>query len=309
MVPSSPTLDIVVVSFNGRALLSRCLDSLLADPMSPSPRIIVADNASMDGSPGMLRSEYPSVGLIEMGGNLGFARAVNAALRQTTAEYVLLLNPDTIVSPGTLSACVDTMQRRRHIGMLSCKLVRPDGTLDHACKRALPTPASALFYFFGNKAVLRRFLPGAAYTADHLGDDQTGLVDAVNGAFMLVRRLALEQVGLLDEAFWMYGEDLDWCYRFKQRGWPVLYWPGVAVVHVKGGVTGNRRSLKINRAFHRAMWLFYRKHYAPTRGSLFNVAVWTAIHLKFGLSVGRNALAAIGGRPHSAQDKRVGLVG
>jgi GT2 family glycosyltransferase len=307
-VSSNSTLDIVIVSYNGTTLLRSCLDSLLADPTSPKPRIIVVDNASSDGSPAMVRSRFPSVELIQMGGNLGFSRAVNAALRQSTANYVLLLNPDTIVPTGALSACVAAMQAYPHIGMLGCKLVKLDGTLDHACKRAFPTPASALFYFFGSKAALRRLIPGPTYTADHLGDDEIGFVDMVNGAFMLVRRQALEQVGLLDEAFWMYGEDVDWCYRFKQRGWPVLYWPRVVVTHVKAGITGRRRSFRINRAFHRAMWLFYRKHHASAHGSIHNIVVWTAIHLKFGFSVGRNAIATIRARSTS-RDERVGLVG
>jgi GT2 family glycosyltransferase len=238
----------------------------------------------------MVRTEFPWVTLVESGGNDGFARAANIGLRRATSDAILLLNPDTEVSPTALAECRSALEAHPEVGMVGCKLVRLDGSLDHACKRGFPTPRSSLTYFArlgrGGKST-----SSGGYTADHLDENEVGYVDAVNGAFMLLRRSAVDTVGLLDEQYWMYGEDLDWCYRFWARGWKVLYWPCVTVLHVKGGVTGQRRSLRTNAAFHHSMWIFYRKHYAPHSNPGLNALVWLGIWLKFGVSVAGSASA------------------
>jgi N-acetylglucosaminyl-diphospho-decaprenol L-rhamnosyltransferase len=280
---------VVIVSYNGRQLLQACLDSLAAEAKSLAVRVIVVDNDSRDGTSTMVRERYPLVDLIPSGGNLGFARAANIGLRLTTSDNLLVLNPDTEVPAGALTSCIAALEARPHVGILGCKLVKADGTLDHACKRGFPTPLSALAYLSGISRRRPRSRALGGYTAAHLSDDDVGFVDAVNGAFMLLRRSALEEVGLLDEAYWMYGEDLDWCYRFWEKGWAVLYWPRVTVLHVKGGITGRHRSLRTNHAFHRSMWLFYRKHYASHRSTILNAAVWTAIWARLILSVMRSS--------------------
>jgi GT2 family glycosyltransferase len=174
--------------------------------------------------------------------------------------------------------------------MLGCKLVRPDGSFDHACKRGFPTLLSALYYFSG---LATRF-PGnprfAQYTAAHLGIDETGNVDAINGAFMLVRRSAAEEVGELDERYWLWAEDLDWCHRFWERGWEVLYWPEVEVIHLKSASVGEHRSLRLNYAFHRSIWLFYKKHHAPRRSPLLSALVGLGVWSKFVTSAAANAV-------------------
>jgi GT2 family glycosyltransferase len=139
-----------------------------------------------------------------------------------------------------------------------------------------------------------------------LGDDEEGLVGAINGAFMLVRRAAMDEVGLFDEAYWMYGEDLDWCLRFSQRGWQVVYWPGATVTHVKAGISGTRRSMRVNFAFHHSMWIFFRKHQASQHPAAFSALVWIAVWLKFAASLIRNALARLGARVH-ATPRRIPL--
>jgi GT2 family glycosyltransferase len=174
--------------------------------------------------------------------------------------------------------------------MLGVKLIRPDGTFDHACKRGFPTIASALYYFFRLNRVRPLSPRFAQYTAGQLGENEAGPVDAINGAFMLVRREAAEQVGPMDERYWLYAEDLDWCHRFWERGWKVLYWPGAEVVHRKGGSSGDMRSWTLNRAFHRSMWLFYAKHYAPRHPKLLSRLVWAGVWAKFGLSAILNAM-------------------
>ncbi|MHB8339844.1 MAG: glycosyltransferase family 2 protein [Mycobacteriales bacterium] len=279
-----PEVRVVVVSYRCRELLRDCLASLRGERDTVALDVVVVDNASGDGTAEMVRGEFPEVSFLDTGANLGFARANNLVLSEAGGRYVLLLNPDTVVRPGALAAAVAALDARPRVGVLGVKLVQPDGSLDHACKRGIPTPGGALAYFLR----LHRWRPEsgglAQYTAGALGDDDEGCVGAVNGAFMLVRREAMEQVGLLDERFWMYGEDLDWCYRFWIAGWQVYYWPGATVVHLKGGSSGVR-SWRTNRAFHDAMWRFYRKHYAPGRGAAQNAAVWAGVQAKLALSV------------------------
>ena len=285
---STPELSIVIVSFRCRDLLLACLHSLHADPAHVGWEIVVVDNDSRDGTVAAVREGYPGVEVVALEENVGFARANNLALRRARGRHLLLLNPDTVVPVGALPACIAALDRAADVGVLGCKLVQPDGELDHACKRGFPTPLNALWYFLG----LARAFPAsprfAAYTAGHVDPDRESPVDAVNGAFMLVRREALEEVGLLDDSFWMYGEDLDWCYRFWAGGWKVLYHPGAQVVHVKGGSTTQLRAWRSNRAFHEAMWLFYDKHYARLHGSAFNAAIRVAIYAKLLVSAARS---------------------
>jgi GT2 family glycosyltransferase len=286
-------LDVVIVSYNGRRLLQACLESLRVAAQSTRLRIIVVDNASRDGAAAMVRDRYPEVALIENGSNVGFARAVNIGLRRTHADYILLLNPDTEVPSGTLDACVAALNERPNVGALGCKLIKADGTLDHACKRGFPTPRSALAYFSPFDIRWRGSTAAQSYTAAHIDEDEEGYVDAINGAFMLIRREALDDVGLLDEDYWMYGEDLDWCYRLHQKGWPILYWPRAVVLHVKAGITGKRRSPRTNLAFHHSMWLFYSKHYAPYNNVILTAGVWCAIWTKLGASIALNAVSTV----------------
>ena len=292
----TPDVSVVVVAYRSRELVRSCLRSLRAQ-LGLVTQVIVVDNASGDGTVAMIEREFPEVVLLASPTNDGFAHATNRGLARADGRTVLLLNPDTeLRSPDVLRGAVAELDRRPEVGMLGCRLVQRDGSLDHACKRGFPTPASSLAYFTG----LARWRPAdprlAHYTAGHLADDEEHVVDAVNGAFMLVRRAALRDVGLLDESFWMYMEDLDWCYRFKQRGWPVLYWPGVEVVHVKGGCSGRHRAFALNRAFHHSMWLYYRKHHAAEHGAFTTAAVRLGIWAKLGISALR---AEVGRRRRS----------
>ena len=223
---------------------------------------------------------------------------LTSAFGERAASSSSFLIQIRVVPAKGLARAVTALEACSDVGMLGCKLVKPDGVLDHACKRSFPTPASALAYF----ARLERFPwlnkrlgeQGGRYTTASLSDDDEALVDAVNGAFMLARRQALDAVGPLDERFWLYGEDLDWCYRYWEVGWPVLYWPGITVIHAKGGSSGAFRSWKTNRAFHGCMWLFYRKHQFSRNGPVLNAAVWTGIWMRLLVSAGRGAVHRAG---------------
>jgi GT2 family glycosyltransferase len=283
-------VDVVVVSYRCPDLLEACLESLERHPARRGPMSVhVVDNASDDGTVAGVRERFPAVEVTALADNAGFAVANNLVLRSTRAPYVLLLNPDTEATEGALDHMLDVMESRPDVGMAGCRLVQPDGTFDHAAKRSFPTPLSALAHFTG---VGRKVRSGALarYRAPELEECDAGEVDAVNGAFMLVRRSAMEEVGLLDEGYWLYMEDLDWCYRFHQAGWRVWYDGGATFVHVKGGTSGQHRAARQNVAFHRGMGRFYRKFHGSER-PLEAVAVYAGIGAKLAVSLTRSAFA------------------
>jgi N-acetylglucosaminyl-diphospho-decaprenol L-rhamnosyltransferase len=280
-----PELEVVIVSHGAEALLRRCLPSLEENPIAEGEmRVTVVDSGSPDGTPDKVEGEFPTVRLLRRG-NIGFSAANNLALRESGAGAVLLLNPDTEIYAGTLDAALARLRSEPRIGMVGVKLVTESGDLDHACKRSFPTPLSALAHFTG---IGRGEGAGGAlsqYRATHLGDDEPGEVDAVNGAFMLCRAEAVREVGLLDEGYWLYMEDLDWCHRFWDAGWKVFYEPAGVALHVKGGSSASRRAPKQEIAFHRGMGRFYRRFDAPQGNPLLNAAVYAGIWAKLGVSL------------------------
>ncbi len=281
-MPAAPGLEVVIVSHGAEALLRRCLRSLAAHPASEPMLVTVVDSGSPDATPAMVAREFPSVRL-RREANIGFSAANNLALRESEAGAVLLLNPDTEVYAGSLDAGLARLRSAPRIGMVGIKLVTASGELDHACKRSFPTPLSALAHFTG----IGRGAEGALsqYRATHLGDDEPGEVDAVNGAFMLCRAEAIREVGLLDEGYWLYMEDLDWCHRFWDAGWQVFYEPAGVALHVKGGSSADRRAPRQEIAFHRGMGRFYRRFDAPQHNPLLNAAVYAGIGAKLATSL------------------------
>jgi GT2 family glycosyltransferase len=292
---ATPDLEVAIVSHGAEGLLRRCLHSLREYPASDAMRVTVVDSGSPDGTPDMVEREFPEVRLLRRA-NIGFSAANNLVLRDSTAAAVLLLNPDTEVYAGTLDAALARLRSEPRIGMVGCKLVTESGALDHACKRSFPTPLSALAHFTG----IGRSgdAPGALgqYRATHLGDDEPGEVDAVNGAFMLCRAEAVREVGLLDEGYWLYMEDLDWCHRFWDAGWKVFYEPAGVALHVKGGSSAGRRAPRQEIAFHRGMGRFYRRFDAPRHNPLLNAAVYAGIGAKLAVS-----LAITAAKPSSSR--------
>ena len=278
-------LEVVIVSHGAEALLRRCLRSLAEHPIAAGEmRVTVVDSGSPDGTPDMVEREFGAVRLLRRE-NIGFSAANNVVLREEEARAVLLLNPDTEVYAGTLDAALARLRSDPEVGMVGVKLVTESGELDHACKRSFPTPLSALAHFTG---IGRGESAGGAlsqYRATQLGDDQPGEVDAVNGAFMLCRAEAIQEVGLLDEGYWLYMEDLDWCHRFWDAGWKVFYEPAGTALHVKGGSSASRRAPKQEIAFHRGMGRFYRRFDAPEHSPLLNAAVYAGIGAKLGVSL------------------------
>jgi GT2 family glycosyltransferase len=264
----------------------------MAHPASGGTRVTVVDSGSSDSTPDMVEREFPDVRLLRQA-NIGFSAANNLALHGSETRAVLLLNPDTEVYAGTLDAGLKRLWSEERIGMVGVKLVTESGALDHACKRSFPTPLSALAHFTGIGRADGASGALSQYRATDLGDDEPGEVDAVNGAFMLCCAEAIREVGLLDEGYWLYMEDLDWCHRFWDAGWKVFYEPAGVALHVKGASSGNRRARRQEIAFHRGMARFYRRFDAPRSNPLLNAAVYAGIGAKLATSL---AITAIRGR-------------
>jgi len=262
---AAPELSVVIVSYCCRDLLRDCLTSLEDNRADVDMEVEVIDNASADGTieaaqaAGWVRSTL-------LAENIGFAKANNIGLARARANAILVLNPDTIVPPHGLRRCLDELWADPEVGVLTARLVDPEGRLDRRCKRGFPTLWSSLCYFTGLDRVFRG-RRSQRYTVGWLPDTEAGDVESVSGAFMLMRRDALHQVGGFDEQFFMYAEDIDLSLRFIERGWRVRYWPGVVVVHVGAGshVDGKRPPMA-NAAYFRTMAPFIAKHRPGWRG-------------------------------------------
>jgi N-acetylglucosaminyl-diphospho-decaprenol L-rhamnosyltransferase len=280
-------LEVVIVSFRCREMLRDCLTSLRSAAPREGLNVKVVDNASGDGTLEMLDSQFPDVHAVPLARNVGFAAANNAALREATATYVLVLNPDTRVPPVTLDALLELMESNPQIGIAGCRLELEDGTFDHAARRSFPTVSSSIGHFLRFGRYDRAPLRFSAYRAPNV---ERGPVDAVNGAFMLIRRAMLDDIGLFDEGYWMYMEDLDICYRAAQAGWITWFEPSVHAVHVKAGTSGAHRNLRLTYAFHYGMFRYYRKHLAASGSRVVNGSVYAGIGAKFLLSASRSGV-------------------
>ncbi len=229
----APELSVVIVSYRCARHLARCLDSLDSQACGEGLEIIVVDNASGDGTADVARN-HMGVTLIQRADNGGFARAANEGMALARGRAVLVLNPDSIVPAGSLRACLDTLWAEPDIGVLTPRIVNQHGQLDNRCHRLFPTGWSAFCFATG----LDRLLPwrsAQAHSMRYLPENQPTDVDAVSGAFMLMRAKALHAVGGFDQQFFMYAEDIDLCMRFKRAGWRVAYRPVAEVIHVGGG--------------------------------------------------------------------------
>lgn len=281
--PDTVELSIVIVSYRCADLLRDCLTSLEVNRADVALEVEVLDNASGDDTVAVAR-DFPWVRVTAFEENLGFGRANNIGMSRARGAAVLVLNPDTVVPPGALRACVDELWRSPGVGVLTPRLVDLQGRLDRRCKRGFPTVWASLCYFSGLDRVLRD-RRSQRYTMGWIPPDTAADVESVSGAFMLMRRDALEQVGGFDEQFFMYAEDIDLCLRFVEHGWRVRYWPAVDVIHVGAGsnVDGKRPPMA-NAAYFRTMAPFVAKHRPGWRGRLTAAGVWVLCELLLGAS-------------------------
>jgi hypothetical protein len=288
-------LAVVILSYNTAGLLRNCLRSVFASQGDLRIRVCVVDNASSDESAGLVKSEFPQAHLIVNAANVGYSAGNNVGLRwfgfgaQSSASaprYALLLNPDTVVPPGAFAAMTAFMDGRPTVGVAGPRVRRPDGSLDRACRRSFPTPQVSFYRMIGLSRLFSRSRRFNAYNLEFLPEDAVHPVDSVVGAYMQVRREAILQAGLLDEAFFMYGEDLDWAKRIKDAGWEVWYNGRAEITHVKQAASS--QSIKSRLDFYEAMWIFYRKHYRATTAWPLDQAIRLGVTVKAGLDVARH---------------------
>ncbi|MFC1651014.1 glycosyltransferase, partial [Candidatus Latescibacterota bacterium] len=258
-------LSVVIVNYNVSSFLDQALTTLKDSAQGIDHEVYVVDNASSDDSVPMIKEKHPWVKLIENEENVGFARANNQALRKVSGRYVLLLNPDTILRNDTLKTMLAFHDEHPEAGITGCKVLNPDGTLQLACRRGFPSPGVAFFKMVGLSNIFPKSKTFGAYNLTYLDPNTLTEVDAVSGSFMMIRKDALEKAGLMDEDFFMYGEDLDICYRVKKAGWKVFYVPSTEIIHFKGESTKTVPSMTNVNNFYKAMLIFVNKHHSGRR--------------------------------------------
>jgi GT2 family glycosyltransferase len=281
-------LTITIVNYNGGDYLLNCLESLSKIEDELDFNVVVLDNKSSDGSFIKAQKKFTQFEYIENRANLGFGKAHNIALKKADTPYVLTLNPDCEVPGGTLKYLFDFIEKNSDVGIVTAKVLKADGKLDIACHRGFPTPWASFKYFF--------LKDDRDY---HLTDrpmEKTHEIDSAVGAFMFMRKSVLEKTGYFDEDYFLYGEDIDLCFRVKKAGFKVMFVPDVSVLHVKGvssgikkhsqkesGANTETKNLAVNY-FYETMKIFYEKHYAKNHPFLFNKLIYTGIDLKWYLA-------------------------
>jgi len=293
-------LGIVIVNYKTKELLRDCLRSIYDSEGDFTFEICVVDNASGDDSMAMVRATFPQVTVISQSVNQGYAFANNLGLRHfgfhfqsdlsseaEAPEFALLLNPDTLLPPKALAEMISFMRAHPTCGAAGPKLVRADGSLDKACRRSFPTPEVSFWRLTGLSFLFPRHPRFGRYNLTYIDENETIEVDSVVGAFMMMRGEALNESGLLDETFFMYGEDLDLAYRIKAAGWRIWYNAEVTVLHYKGASSKQRSTQSIIN-FYDAMRIFHQKHYANRLPRFLNCTIEAGIWLLCRVNLGRN---------------------
>lgn len=279
-------LSVVIVNYNVEYFLEQCLRSVYTALQNVEGEVWVVDNNSVDGSVRMVRDKFPQVKLIANKENTGFSYANNQAIKESTGKYILLLNPDTLVEEDTFEKVVAFMDAHPDAGGLGVKMIDGRGIFLPESKRGLPTPAVAFYKIFGLSALFPKSKRFGRYHLGYLDKDKTHEVDVLSGAFMLMRKETLDKVGLLDEEFFMYGEDIDLSYRIQKGGYKNYYFPDTRIIHYKGEST-KKGSVNYVFVFYRAMVIFARKHFSQQNAAMFSFLINMAIYLRAGLAIVR----------------------
>ena len=277
-------IDIIIVNFNSDEHLFRCVQSVLASTVSVT--VFVVDNHSTDRSLPLLRYTFgkdPRVHILENKKNLGFARANNRALSLGTGDTVLFLNPDCTIRPDTVERMVAVMDSYPDVGMAGCLIRNPDGSEQEGCRRNTPTPLKSLINVLKLSKLFKKYPQIGINLAGQPLPDRPVPIEAISGAFMFVRRSAAEQVGPMDDGFFVHCEDLDWCLRFGVAGWKVLFVPDIEVIHAKGACSA-QRPIRVEWHKHKGMIRFYRKHFRRRYPSGLMYLVAVAVWVRFVLS-------------------------
>jgi GT2 family glycosyltransferase len=286
-------LSIIIVSYNSKNFLRECIISINKNLKNTSYEIIVVDNNSPDKSSEMVEKEFPQVKLIASKVNSGFSKANNEGIKiSDDSRYILFLNPDTIVQPKAIEEVINFMNNHKDVGAATCKLIMPNGKIDDATHRGFPTPWNAFCHFSGLEKLFPKSKLFAGYSLGWMDLEKTHEIDALAGAFMLVKRNAGEEAKWWDEDYFFYGEDLDFCYMLKQKGWKIYYVPSVFINHYKG-VSGGIKAIskkittasdetkrQVTKSRFNAMRIFYKKHYREKYPQIINSLVDFGISLR-----------------------------
>jgi GT2 family glycosyltransferase len=282
--PTSKKLSIVIVNYNVEYFLEQCLNSVRQALQGIEGEVFIVDNNSIDGSVEMVREKFPEYHLIANKDNAGFSRANNQAMRQAVGEYILLLNPDTVVEEDTFSECIEFMDQHSEAGGLGVRMIDGKGNFLPESKRGLPTPSVAFYKIFGLSRLFPKSKIFGKYHLGFLDEHDINEVDILSGAYMFMRKDTLEKVGLLDEAFFMYGEDIDLSYRIVDGGYKNFYYPKTQIIHYKGEST-KKSSINYVFIFYRAMVIFAEKHFSQKNAKLFSFFINLAIYFRAALAV------------------------
>ncbi len=290
-------LSICIVTFQARDYLKDCLHSIADSTNLVDFEIVVVDQNSQDGTIDMLLQEFPEIQLIQTPWNEGFTRPMNQAMQTAQGKYIALLNPDTLIHPTAFENLCSFLDTHPQVGIVGPKVLNPNGTLQYPCRRGDARPWPVISYFSG----LSKLFPDKAffngYLLKHLDEDQTYPVDGVSGSCMVVRRDLVEQIGYLDELFFAYQEDADYCLRARKAGWQVHYYPEAQITHF-GGQGGSRvQPYRSILSWHKSYFLYYRKHFAADYFLLFNWLYYAAMGVKLIFALMKNAITgkAFGG--------------
>lgn len=277
-------LSVIIVNYNVRYFLDQCLNSVFRAKKEIPFEIFVVDNNSVDGSVEMVQEKYPSVILIANKENIGFSKANNLAIKRAGGEYVLLLNPDTVVEEDTFEKCLKFMDEHPEAGGLGVKMIDGRGNFLPESKRGLPTPAVAFYKIFGFSSLFPKSRRFGQYHLGFLDNEKIHPVEVLSGAFMMLRKTVLDKTGLLDEAFFMYGEDIDLSYRITAAGYKNYYFPETRIIHYKGEST-KKSSVNYVFVFYRAMIIFARKHFSEKNARIFSLLIHIAIYFRAALAL------------------------
>ena len=277
-------LSVIIVNYNVKYFLEQALHSVYKAMHGVNGEVFVVDNNSADGSCEMVRRKFPQTIVIENKSNTGFSVANNQAIKQAMGKYVLLLNPDTVVEEDCFRRCIDFMDIQQDAGALGVKMIDGKGKFLPESKRSLPTPKVAFYKMFGFASVFPKSKTFGKYHLGFLSDDEVHEVEVLSGAFMFIRKATLDKVGLLDEDYFMYGEDIDLSYRITQGGYKNYYFPNTTIIHYKGEST-KKTSVNYVFVFYKAMIIFAQKHYSNKHAKLFSFLISFAIYIRAGISL------------------------
>lgn len=282
-------ISVIIVNYNVKEYLAQSLSSIQRSLKGIPHEIIVVDNNSVDGSTSLIKSKFSEVILIENKENVGFGKANNQAIRLAKGEFVVLINPDTVVQEDIFVKLLEFFNQNPPAGAVTCKIINPDGTFSIDCRHSIPTPSIALWKVLGLSRLFPKSRMFGKYNLTYLDENQTYQVPAISGSFMMIRHQVLDKVGLFDERFFMYCEDIDLCQRINASGYQIFYVPTTQIVHYKGESTKKDR-LDYVVAFNKSLYLFFQKYYAPQSIFLFRWFIILGILLRGGIIYVKNFL-------------------